>query len=129
MQRVAPNPSRLSADQPSTRLATRLSFLAAGFGMACWAPLVPYAKARLGIDDGVLGLLLLCLGVVLAGVLLLTSGVRAGALLFLACPLMMVAMMVMMMRGNTPRPAAARDIPSQPDLLPAPPAESTTTRH
>lgn len=45
------------------RLATRIAFFVAGFGLACWAPLVPLAKARLGIDDGVLGLLLLCLGV------------------------------------------------------------------
>jgi predicted MFS family arabinose efflux permease len=52
----------LSADRPETRLATRLAFLVAGFGIACWAPLVPFAKARLGVDDGVLGILLLCLG-------------------------------------------------------------------
>lgn len=52
----------LSADRPQTRLATRLSFLVAGFGLACWAPLVPFAKDRLGVDDGVLGVLLLCLG-------------------------------------------------------------------
>jgi predicted MFS family arabinose efflux permease len=52
-----------SADRAGTRLATRLSFLAAGFAMACWAPLVPFAKARTGVDDGQLGLLLLCLGV------------------------------------------------------------------
>ncbi len=51
------------ADRPATRLATRLSFLAAGFGMACWAPLVPYVKARLGADDAAMGLLLLCLGI------------------------------------------------------------------
>jgi predicted MFS family arabinose efflux permease len=52
----------LSPDRPETRLATRLAFLVAGFGLACWAPLVPFAKARLGVDDGVLGVLLLCLG-------------------------------------------------------------------
>ncbi len=51
-----------TADRPATRLATRLSFLVAGFGIACWAPLVPFAKARLGVDDGMLGVLLLCLG-------------------------------------------------------------------
>ncbi|MFT4055436.1 MAG: MFS transporter [Novosphingobium sp.] len=51
-----------SADTPATRLSTRLSFLVAGFGIACWAPIVPYAKARLGVDEGVLGGLLLCLG-------------------------------------------------------------------
>ena len=55
--------SAARADRPATRLATRLSFLASGFGMACWAPLVPYAKARLGADDASLGLLLLCLGI------------------------------------------------------------------
>ncbi|GFE74566.1 MULTISPECIES: MFS transporter [Novosphingobium] len=44
------------------RFATRAAFLVAGFGLACWAPLVPLAKARLGVDDGTLGLLLLCLG-------------------------------------------------------------------
>ena len=52
-----------SADRPATRLATRLSFLIAGFGIACWAPLVPFAKERLAIDDAVLGLLLLSLGI------------------------------------------------------------------
>ena len=52
-----------SADRPATRLATRLAFLVAGFGVACWAPLVPFAKARLGVDDAQLGLLLLCVGV------------------------------------------------------------------
>jgi predicted MFS family arabinose efflux permease len=31
--------------------------------MACWAPLVPFAKARIGVDDGQLGLLLLCIGI------------------------------------------------------------------
>jgi len=51
------------ADRPATRLATRLAFLVAGFGVACWAPLVPFAKARLGVDDAQLGLLLLCVGV------------------------------------------------------------------
>lgn len=46
----------------AARLATRLSFFVAGFGIASWAPLVPFAKARLAVDDGAMGLLLLCLG-------------------------------------------------------------------
>jgi predicted MFS family arabinose efflux permease len=50
-------------DRPETRLATRLAFLVAGFGLAAWAPLVPYARERVGTDDGMLGLLLLSLGV------------------------------------------------------------------
>lgn len=44
------------------QIATRLAFFVAGLGMAAWAPLVPFAKARIGIDDGSLGLLLLCIG-------------------------------------------------------------------
>jgi MFS family permease len=52
-----------SADTAGTRLATRLSFFAAGFVMACWAPIVPFAKANVGVGEGQLGLLLLCLGI------------------------------------------------------------------
>ncbi|MEG5265829.1 MFS transporter [Pseudomonas sp. JDS28PS106] len=43
--------------------STRIAFFIAGFSMASWAPMVPYAKARVGLDDGTLGMLLLCLGV------------------------------------------------------------------
>jgi predicted MFS family arabinose efflux permease len=42
--------------------STRLVFLIVGFGTAAWAPLVPFVKARTGVDESVLGLLLLCLG-------------------------------------------------------------------
>lgn len=42
---------------------TRVVFLMIGVGIAVWAPLVPDAKARLGLDDGQLGTLLLGLGV------------------------------------------------------------------
>jgi predicted MFS family arabinose efflux permease len=52
-----------SADNPSTRLATRLAFFVAGFAVSCWAPLVPYAKDRLAVDERMLGILLLCLGI------------------------------------------------------------------
>ncbi|MHC8318597.1 MFS transporter [Pseudomonas sp. LB3P31] len=45
------------------QMSTRVAFFIAGFGIAAWAPLVPYAKARAGLDEGTLGLLLLCLGV------------------------------------------------------------------
>lgn len=49
-------------DQSRAKLATRLAFVAAGFGVACWAPLVPYAKARCQVGDGTMGLILLLLG-------------------------------------------------------------------
>ncbi len=45
------------------RFSTRLAFFSSGFCMACWAPIVPVVKARLGIDEAALGLLLLCIGV------------------------------------------------------------------
>jgi MFS family permease len=44
------------------QFSTRVAFFIAGFGVAAWAPLVPYAKDRIGLDDGTLGLLLLSLG-------------------------------------------------------------------
>jgi MFS family permease len=50
-------------DTARTRLATRLSFFVAGFLMACFAPLVPFAKANVGVGEGELGLILFCLGV------------------------------------------------------------------
>lgn len=44
------------------QVSTRVAFFIAGFGISAWAPLVPYAKARLGVDEAALGFLLLCLG-------------------------------------------------------------------
>jgi MFS family permease len=52
-----------SAPARLEQISTRIVFFIAGFAMAAWAPLVPFAKARVVIDDGVLGLLLLCLGI------------------------------------------------------------------
>lgn len=43
--------------------ATRIGFLIAGLGVSAWAPLVPYAVLRIGMDEATLGLLLLCLGI------------------------------------------------------------------
>ncbi|ROT98570.1 MFS transporter [Histidinibacterium lentulum] len=55
--------TRPGEDLRPARLATRLSFVAAGFGIACWAPLIPFVKDRLGVAEGAFGLLLLCLGI------------------------------------------------------------------
>jgi predicted MFS family arabinose efflux permease len=52
----------VTQQEAGSRLATRIAFFVSGFGLACWAPLVPFAKARLGVGDASLGLLLLCLG-------------------------------------------------------------------
>jgi len=67
------------------QMSTRVAFFIAGFGIAAWAPLVPYAKARAGLDEGTLGLLLLCLGVgsilamPMAGILATRFGCRRVA--------------------------------------------------
>ncbi|GGJ86538.1 MFS transporter [Pseudomonas matsuisoli] len=42
--------------------ATRLAFFIAGFGLSCWAPLVPFAQQRMNADSAMLGTILLCLG-------------------------------------------------------------------
>jgi len=82
--------------------STRWAFFIAGFGMAAWAPLVPFAKARAGLSEGSLGLLLLCLGagslvtMPLAGALAARFGCRrvivaASLLTCLMLPLLTVA--------------------------------------
>ena len=42
--------------------STRALFFIAGVAAATWAAIVPFAKARAALDEGSLGLLLLCLG-------------------------------------------------------------------
>ncbi|WP_069658254.1 MFS transporter [Arcticibacter eurypsychrophilus] len=42
--------------------ATKSAFLVCGLGISCWAPMVPFAKERLALNDADLGLLLLLLG-------------------------------------------------------------------
>jgi predicted MFS family arabinose efflux permease len=44
------------------KTATQVMFLVCGLALSSWAPMVPFAKDRLGLNDGELGLLLLCLG-------------------------------------------------------------------
>ena len=84
------------------QISTRIAFFIAGFGLAAWAPLVPYAKARAGLDEATLGLLLLCLGagsilaMPIAGLLATRFGCRnvtiGGTLLIcLALPLLATA--------------------------------------
>ncbi len=59
---TAPSLLSTAAVGAPQRLSTRVAFFIAGFVMAAWAPMVPMAKARAGLDDGTLGLLLLGLG-------------------------------------------------------------------
>jgi predicted MFS family arabinose efflux permease len=51
-----------AASLPAARRATRLIFLVSGMAMSAWAPMVPYVKLRLGLDDAQLGMALLAFG-------------------------------------------------------------------
>lgn len=52
--------SEVNLERP--KIATQAIFLICGLGISSWAIMVPYAKNRLGLNDGSLGLLLLLLG-------------------------------------------------------------------
>lgn len=71
----------------NARKATQLIFLVCGLGMSSWAPMVPYAKDRLELNEANLGLLLLLLGggalimMPLAGIL----ANRFGSRIVMAC--------------------------------------------
>ncbi|HTE30012.1 MAG TPA: MFS transporter [Chryseolinea sp.] len=58
ISQTSPSPANLIR----ARNATRFFFLVCGLGVASWAPLVPFAKIRLNLNDAELGILLLALG-------------------------------------------------------------------
>ncbi len=78
------------------RRSTRVLFFIGGFCAGAWASLIPFAKARAGLDEGTLGLLLLCLGfgsiiaMPVAGVLATRFGCRA--VLTAACVAVCIAL-------------------------------------
>ncbi|MDY2798269.1 MAG: MFS transporter [Anaerobiospirillum succiniciproducens] len=55
----------MTSDAQARKLifSNRISFLAAGFSIAAWAPMIPYVKDRFSLDEHTLGLLLLCVGI------------------------------------------------------------------
>ncbi|MDO9416642.1 MFS transporter [Pararhizobium sp.] len=55
--------SQKSGYMPRTRLAISLMFLMNGFVTGSWAPKIPEFKDRLGIGEGLLGLLILVFGI------------------------------------------------------------------
>ena len=61
------------------RIATRIAFFIGGFAISAWAPLIPFAKHKLALDDGQLGLMLLCLGVGSVLMMPLAGGLAALA--------------------------------------------------
>ena len=96
---------------PAEQRSTRAAFFIAGFGMAAWAPLVPYAKERLAIGEGTLGLLLLCLGagsiatMPVAGVLAARFGCRRA--IWAASLVICAALPLLATAGSIPLLAAA----------------------
>jgi predicted MFS family arabinose efflux permease len=83
----------MTADhQRRQQLATRAAFFIPGFTIACWAPLVPFAKQRASLDDATLGMLLLCLGLGSLAAMP-TSGVLAARY---GCRPVMVATVIVM---------------------------------
>jgi len=72
----------VSSSLRARQYATRAVFMVPGLGVAIWAALVPFAKARANLDEHTLGLVLLCLGtgslisVPLAGALAAWQGKR-----------------------------------------------------
>jgi MFS family permease len=91
-------------------MATRLVFLVSGLGISAWAPLVPFAKHRLALDDASLGLLLLSLGMgslismPATGPLAGRYGCRAvilvaGTLLLTMLPVLAMASTVLLMKA------------------------------
>ncbi|HSH87596.1 MAG TPA: MFS transporter [Methylophilus sp.] len=61
----------------AARLATRLVFFVGGFGLSCWAPLIPFVREQLHLDPGVLGTLLLCLGLGSVSAMVVTGAISA----------------------------------------------------
>lgn len=90
------------------RKSTKFIFLVCGLGISSWAPMVPYAKDRLGLNDANLGLLLLLLGggaivmMPISGVLSHRFGSRvvilcASLIMALTLPLLLVMTSVLLM--------------------------------
>src|SRR5690606_29831707 len=85
---------------PIVRHATRTGFFIAGFGLAIWAPLVPYVRERIEMSDALFGMLLLCIGIgsltwmPLSGLLIARQGIRPvilGCVATLGVPLLGMA--------------------------------------
>lgn len=90
------------------RWATRFFFLNSGIGVSCWAPMVPFAKSRLELNEAELGLVLLAFGLgalaamPVTGWLVGRSGSRkasgiAAAIMIATIPLLTIAPTALML--------------------------------
>jgi len=91
----------VDASRSIARTATRCGFFMAGFGLAVWAPLVPYVRERIEMSDALFGVLLLCIGIgslswmPLSGLLVSRLGIRPvvlGAVALLGVALVAMAL-------------------------------------
>jgi len=95
-------PTRIARAQ---QYATRAAFFLPGFATAAWAPLVPFAKRRTALDEGSLGLVLLCLGagsllaMPIAGMLAARHGCRA---IMIATLIMVIASLPLLAIAPSP---------------------------
>ena len=62
MREALYGPDILCSGMTRARRATSAIFLVCGTATSTWAPMVPFAKSRLGLDEAALGLILLALG-------------------------------------------------------------------
>lgn len=97
------NVSAMTADTDKGVLSsTRNAFLVVGCMEASWAPLVPYVKQSFDLDEGALGMLLLCSGLgsivslPLAGWICMRFGVRKTT--YMSAALMALALLVISLR-------------------------------
>ncbi|TLU96469.1 MFS transporter [Dyadobacter sediminis] len=95
----------------AARRATLLIFLVCGIGLSSWAPMVPFAKISLGLNDSDLGVVLLSLGagaiftMPLTGILINKFGSRRIALI--AAFIIALLLPMLLMAKNSWQLAAA----------------------
>ncbi|WP_240775805.1 MFS transporter [Nissabacter sp. SGAir0207] len=89
-------PCQTGAPGRAEQRATRTLFFIAGFGAAAWAALVPFAKLNTGVNDGALGLLLLCLGGGALAAMPLTGSLttRFGCRAVLICSVLLFSLLL-----------------------------------
>ncbi len=80
----------------SAKRATQFVFLVCGLGLSSWAPMVPFAKDRLAINEADLGLLLLLLGLGAMFMMPITGMLmsRFGSRRLILCGVLLAAIML-----------------------------------
>ena len=86
-------------DNGNEVLSTKAMFFCSGLATAAWAGIIPIIKANTGIDDGTLGLLLLCLGMgaILSMPLAGAVATRVGCKLVLLVTLCVFSLLLMLL--------------------------------